>query len=923
MNNLKIIFFLPFISFGWINWKTLESDKFQIIYKPGFEKHGKECLKIMEYYQKDVTNLTGHKLSKTPIVIEDIGIISNGYTNPIFRNIHLFTYPPNSFSELGFTQNWWRIVGIHEYTHMAHLTRMEGIPFLFATLGGNIFQPNIWSPSWLTEGIATYSESQISPYEGRINDGFFDAYISACASEGKFPSLLDVTYLPIRYPYWNGKYIYGGKFFYYLSQKYGKERFAYFFKKKGSSILSYVDPIFPAINMDMITSNSFFNKDFMFLQKDFPFLFEEWKYYEIKINKTWRIDGERLTHKGGNIHFLYYSNNKLYYVREKIIKTNAVKNFWFTEIVEYDLSLQKENNVVSLTTYITSPLKIVNSKMYYSTLDINKGYANISYLGFGFIANLHQRDLKNKKDKVILRDEIRSFAVLSDEKILYSIDKKDTFGSKLYIYFPESKRKEEILNTDLLIGEIEASDKYIIVVARHNWENWDIYLFDINSKTFTPIIKTPYKESSIFLKGDKLFFVANYNKIYACYAYDFVTKNLYKLTEIGYANFPVYDDLDSTLYFVGITSEGNDLYKKRINFKNIFIPSEDFSINNYPQLPELKEIKKGGYLHTLNTLIPAIHLPLVFPIDTTFKKWSLGLWLMGRDAIGYHNYEIFFLSKYFRNKPYWRGTYTSCFLSPLVTFFELDNSSPLFSVTLAYPLFYKLDNPFSYFQVSLRSTLFDTAFSRKVFSPYIGVEFNYPKTTMLLTIAYFLEWKSLGSSINREGVAFIGEMRKYIKQSEINTIITGFYDPDISKGNGLLTREPFFSFYAPIGVAINVDYSFPLLKIRKGMWNPNFYIEDLCISLFSDFVYAYKDENNFFIGSEMKFEIGWFFQDAIRTIPKLGLGVNKKRELKIYVGFDMSSWSESNFSPKQKIYNFLFKNNFLKFKNIILKTLSF
>lgn len=923
INSLSIIFFLPIIGFCWINWKTLENERFQLVYKPGFKQYSEECLKVLEYYQKDVVNLTDNKLGKIPIVIEDIGIISNGYTDPIFQNIHLFTYSPESFSELGFLESWWRMVSIHEYTHMAHLTKMGGIPTLLTALLGTFFQPNIWSPFWLIEGVATFSESQISPYEGRLNDGFFDAYISAYVSEGKFPSLLDITYLPFDYPYGNGRYIYGGKFIKFLAEKFGKERFAYFFKNKGSSILSYFDPLLPFISMDNIVSNSFFSKDFMFLRRDFPFLFERWKYYETKMNKLWQIDGERLTKKGEILKFLFCQNNKLYYVRERTIKTGAAKVFWFTDIVEYDLAIQKENNLVSLTTYVNCPLKIINSKIYYSTLDTDKGYANTSYLGYGFIASLHQRDLRTKKDRIILKDNFRSFAVLPDGRILYSVDKKEEFGSKLFLYSPEIKRKEEFLNTQLLISEIVASDKYIVTVARKDWESWDIYFFDINSKTFTPIIKTPYKESSIFLKDDKIFFIANYDKIYVCYAYDFVTKNLYKLTDGGYANFPVYNEFDSTLYFIGISSKGNDLYKKKTDFKINFVLKEH-PANDYPQLPDLNEkIKEGGYFHVLKTLFPAIHIPLIFPIDTTLKSWGLGGYLIGNDAVGEHNYGcIFLLPTYANLKPYFNGIYNSYFLLPLVATFEFDNYSPYFSALLTYPVFYKLDASFSYLQISLKSRLFDTIFSRKIFSPYIVTEFNYPKIILSLAIAYNLERKKLGSSINRNGVTFIATIRRYIKYSEIDAMIRGFYDPDNPEGNGPLTRDPFDPFYAKSAVTISIDYSFPFLKIRNGMWNPNFYFEDLCISFFSDFAYSDKRKNQFFIGSEIKLEVGLLFQDALRIIPKIGLGVDGQRHLKGYFGLDISSYLRNRISPKQKIRDFIEKDkkrNFCRWENLIFR----
>lgn len=905
MNKLissVIIFLFPITSFSWVNWKTLETDKFQIIYKPGYELSAKECLKVLEYYRKDAVNLTGHNLGKIPIVIEDIGTMSNGLTDYIFRNIHLFTYPPESFSEIAHGENWWRMVGIHEYMHMAHLTYTGGIPKFLTAIIGTPFQPNIWSPFWLMEGIATFGESQLSPYEGRLNDGFFDAYISVCASEGKFPSILDATYLPFEYPYFNGRYIYGGKFLQFLAERYGKEKFARLFKDNGSSILAYFSSIFPCFGFDMSVSSLYFGKDF-------PSLFSEWKYYEFQKNKGWKMDGERLTKEGGTVKFLTSDKNKLYYVRESKVKTGAAKSFYFTDIVERDLNTQKERVVVSLTTYITCHLRVNGDKLYYSALDMSKGYANTTFLGFGFFSNLHEKDLKAGKDKILLKDKIRSFAILKDGKILYAKDKKQGFGSELYIYSSKTNRKEQILDTDYLVGEIDASDKYIVICARKDWGNWNIYLFDIYSKTLTPIIETPYKEASISLNDGKVFFIANYDKIYTCYAYDFETKNFYKLTKGGYANYPVYNKSDSTLYFIGINSKGNDLYRKRVNFTANFIPREHSKIEE-TELPELnKKVKRGGYLDALKTLLPAIRIPIILPVDTTLRSWALGGILMGKDAIGEHSYGIsFLLPTTSKSKPFFAIDYSSLFFVPFVTSFEFNNYLPYISLNITYPFFIKPDARFSYLGVSLAGEGFDSSFSRKTFFPYLNSTFIFPKVNIQPTIAYVMERKFWGSNLDRNGFFIQTEVKKYIElftHSELGVSIKGFYDPDNPNEIGPMTRDPFDPFYAKTGAGGSLDYSFPLIKIRNGLWNPNFYIEDICASLFCDFGYAHnKKTYEIFIGSEIKLEASFLSADYLRVIPIIGAGIDREKLLKIYFGIEIRSVAGSGFLPQQEILTF-------------------
>ena len=79
---------------GWFDWKTIKTDNFTVIYKPGYEWEAEQTLMNLEYYKKDVVALTGNDPGRFPIVVEDVGTMVNGFANPIFMNIHVFTYPP-------------------------------------------------------------------------------------------------------------------------------------------------------------------------------------------------------------------------------------------------------------------------------------------------------------------------------------------------------------------------------------------------------------------------------------------------------------------------------------------------------------------------------------------------------------------------------------------------------------------------------------------------------------------------------------------------------------------------------------------------------------------------------------------------------------------------------------------------------------
>lgn len=882
---------LPALVFGWIDWETLKTQHFEIIYKPGYEWEAKECLKVSEHYRYDVVKLTGHNIGRTPIVIEDAGILSNGFANILFRNAHIFTYPPNTSSELGSTENWWRAVSLHEYTHLSHTSKTGGIPGLLTNFLGTPFQPNIYSPGWVLEGTAVFSESQFSNYEGRLNDGYFDLYISARISENRFPSLLNMTYLPLEFPSYAGRYIYGSEFFNYLKEKYGKERFAKFFANQGSSLSSLLlGPIFPKWGIDGAAESSF--------GRSIPSLHQQWCNYELGRNKNWCMDGKRITKQGWRMSYPIIYKNQLYYAQDFYKKTGAGRSFRFSRIIKRDLNSQKEKTVVSLTSQLSSPLRIVNNQLYYSVLEMKRGYANISLYGFGYTSNLHQRDLNTGKDRVLLRDDIRAFTVLDDNRILYSRDQKHRFGSEIWLYSPLDNKSKLMFKTDYLVGEIVSNDSYTVVSARRDWENWNLYLLDLRDRTFIPITKTPFSESSISISKSRVFFTANYNKVYSVYAYDLKTKKFYQLTSGGYASYPAFDSANNDLYFIGLNASGSDLYRKKVDFIYEFMPI------NYPKssLPNLSlpQTTEGNYVDVLKTLSPVVHIPIILPTDTTFRSWFLWVWLLGGDALGEHNYNILFANDPVTPEVFFFLSYQSYFLNPVITDFQLDYQN-YGLLSMSYPVFNRLKPGFSSLSLSLIGMAYDENFSRRAIAPVVSTSLRYPTATISANFICPMERKLWDSSIERNGLGFIANIRKYVHNSEFDILSQGLYDPDNPDSTGYRIRGYKHPLYTKTGGSITLAYSFPLLRIRRGFWNPNIFFEDIGVTLFSDFDIAQNGRNQISCGTELQLEVSSFFLDAARLIPKIGISINKERTISVHFGLDVGSPLTGGFSNAHRI----------------------
>jgi hypothetical protein len=225
-------------------WKTIKTDAFKVFYPQGMEREAEEILAVMEHYREYVGDLIGKPPRRIAIVLEDIGTGSSGLTDAANRRILLFRSSPSEGS-LGYHQNWWRLVGIHEYTHWAHLSTARGLPALLTALFGTAHAPGNRTPGWLKEGICVVAESEVSPYEGRLNEGMFDAYAAVLAQTEDLPSITQATYDTDTFPGDTGPFLFGGQFIEFLVKRYGKDTVTRFFTRYSSSILSCFFPLFP------------------------------------------------------------------------------------------------------------------------------------------------------------------------------------------------------------------------------------------------------------------------------------------------------------------------------------------------------------------------------------------------------------------------------------------------------------------------------------------------------------------------------------------------------------------------------------------------------------------------------------------------------------------------------------------------------
>ena len=177
------------------------------------------------------------------VVLSDDVDLSNGSATPYPTNrIVIYANPPVSESALRYTNDWGQLVITHELTHIFHLERTRGI----WSLGQHVFGraaalfPNLYSPSWITEGLAVYEESKLTG-AGRIEGSEHRMIVRTAALDHAFPSIGAISLSQGRYPFGETAYAFGSLFVDYLAKTQGDSARAKVRRQVGGVVHSVSD----------------------------------------------------------------------------------------------------------------------------------------------------------------------------------------------------------------------------------------------------------------------------------------------------------------------------------------------------------------------------------------------------------------------------------------------------------------------------------------------------------------------------------------------------------------------------------------------------------------------------------------------------------------------------------------------------------
>ena len=214
------------------DWRSLATPHFIIHFRRQDRHFADRAAAVAEAAHQRLTTLFRHTpTGRTDIIINDATDSANGGATPLpFRQIEINMTPPDD-GDLLANQDWMAQLLSHEYTHSLHHDRAAQLARVLRRSFGNISElplvlaayPQLWGPNWLAEGLAVRTESMDG--QGRSHSDIYAAKIRAALDEG-FDSLSQKSfegYNPVRWPF-GGVYLYGAFFFAFLDDVYGPEK---------------------------------------------------------------------------------------------------------------------------------------------------------------------------------------------------------------------------------------------------------------------------------------------------------------------------------------------------------------------------------------------------------------------------------------------------------------------------------------------------------------------------------------------------------------------------------------------------------------------------------------------------------------------------------------------------------------------------
>ncbi|HEY2943796.1 MAG TPA: hypothetical protein VGN09_15290 [Vicinamibacteria bacterium] len=228
-----------------LRFRSVSTSRVTVHYHQGLEAMARQAAayatEILAAHERRYAVRAG----RVQIVLADVEDDANGFASPLpYPLVHLRAVAPHGNDELGNYHDWLDVLLSHELAHIVHLGEAHGLvraarhvfgraPFLF---------PNATSPTWIVEGLATYEETEETPF-GRGRNPDSRMVLRMAALEGDFPGEDRPVAGLDRWPDGQASYLFGEAFFDDLRDRYGENTLPEMARVHSGRLIPYLDEL--------------------------------------------------------------------------------------------------------------------------------------------------------------------------------------------------------------------------------------------------------------------------------------------------------------------------------------------------------------------------------------------------------------------------------------------------------------------------------------------------------------------------------------------------------------------------------------------------------------------------------------------------------------------------------------------------------
>lgn len=206
-----------------LRFRTLKGSRVEVHFPAPHEVQARQAAALADELLARHEARYGVRVGRVQIVLTDTEDEPNGFASPLpYPLVHVRLAAPRGQDTLGNYDTWLRLVLTHELAHVVHLDQARGVQGLGRKVFGRapFLFPNLFTPLWLIEGLATYEETEATAFgRGRDSDARMLRRMAALA--GRWPGE-DRPVLGLdAWPGGQSAYVFGEAFLRALTQQHG------------------------------------------------------------------------------------------------------------------------------------------------------------------------------------------------------------------------------------------------------------------------------------------------------------------------------------------------------------------------------------------------------------------------------------------------------------------------------------------------------------------------------------------------------------------------------------------------------------------------------------------------------------------------------------------------------------------------------